>query len=102
VIIGGQQTSGAKGAAQTYVILTASVADGVKAAAAPAAGPVAVLKVFTLSHARASDVLKAIRPILEGQPIIFAADERTNSIIAQGIAEQLDIAAALIQKLDES
>ena len=83
VIVGGQQSIAGKESASTYVVLTATAPDVAKAAAAPAEVPAAIIKVFTLSNARASDVLKAIRPIVD-ERLIFAADERTNSIIAQG------------------
>jgi type II secretory pathway component GspD/PulD (secretin) len=103
VIVGGQQSATGNESVHSYMVLTASVAGGAKAAAAPRADArqVAVIKVFTLVHARASDVIKAIRPILEGQPIVLAADERTNSVIAHATDEHLEIAAALIQRLDQ-
>jgi type II secretory pathway component GspD/PulD (secretin) len=103
VIVGGQQSMAAGETAHSFIVLTATVAEGAKAAAAPQADarPVPVIKVFTLTHARASDIIKAIRPILEDQPISLAADERTNSIIAHAVPQHLDIAAALIERLDQ-
>ena len=98
VIVGGQQSTAGKEAAGSYLVVTASLPEGAKAAAA---APAVVIKVFALTHARASDVIKSLRPVLD-QRISFAADERTNSIIAQGSVEQLETANALIQKLDES
>jgi type II secretory pathway component GspD/PulD (secretin) len=82
-------------------VLTATAAETKAAAAAPAADRAeAAIKVFSLTKARAADLAKAIRPLLEGQPIVIAVDERSNSIIAQGTVEQLDIARALIFRLD--
>ena len=103
VIVGGQQSATGNESVHSYMVLTASFAEGAKAAAAPQADarPVAILKVFSLSHARATDVLKAIRPILEDEPIVLAADERTNSVIAQATNRHLEKAEALIQRLDE-
>ncbi len=108
VLVGGQQRTAGKESAHTYIVLTATIAERPKAVpevrdAPPAAeAPKAVIKVFALSHARASDVVKALRPILEGQPVSLATDERTNSIIAQGVVEKLDTASALIQILDRA
>ncbi len=101
IIVGGQQSAAGKEAAGIYLVLTASLPAGAKAAAAGPARPEVMIKVFALTHARATDVIKALRPILD-ERIIFAADERTNCIIAHGTAEQLEIAASLIQRLDES
>lgn len=103
VIIGGQAATAGQDSAHTYVVLTASAAkpakdDGAKAAATPRGS----IKVFSLTRAKASELLKALRPILGDQPIVLAADDRTNSILASGTQEQLETAAALIQKLDES
>ena len=101
LMVGGQHSAAGNQSASAYLVLTASLAEGAKAAAIPAAdGAEAMIKVFPLANARAADLAKAIRPILEGQPIVLAVDERTNSIIAQGSAEQLDIARALITRLD--
>jgi type II secretory pathway component GspD/PulD (secretin) len=110
VILGGQQTSGDQ-AAQTYIVLTATAPEPKAAAAAAPAGlqerprasvgPAGVIKVFALSNSRAADVVRAIGPILEGQPIALTSDERTNSIIVQGRQKELETAAALIQQLDE-
>ncbi len=102
VLVGGQQSAAGADATQTYVVLTATLAEPAKAAAAEAARPAAELKVFTLTHARAGDILQVLQNVFQRQGIRLAADERTNSIIAQGAADQLDIARALIQRLDES
>jgi type II secretory pathway component GspD/PulD (secretin) len=102
VLVGGQQSVAGGDATQTYVVLTATVAEPAKAAAAEAARPAAELKVFTLTHARASDILQVLQSVFQRQGLRLAADERTNSIIAQGAEDQLEIARALIQRLDES
>jgi hypothetical protein len=100
-IVGSQVAGVGKDAIHTYFVLTATVPEGAKAAAA--AGPPAVqLKIFALSHARAADMVKTLRPVLEGQRITIVADERSNSLIAHGSEEVLDTAAALIARLDES
>jgi len=101
IIVGSQQAGVGNEAIHTYVVLTASVPDEGKAAAvAPA--PAIVTKVFALSHARAADLVKTLRPILEGQRITLVADERSNSLIAHGSAEVLGAATALIARLDEA
>ncbi len=99
-IVGSQAAGVGKEALHTYFVLTATVPEGAKAAAA--APPEVKLKVFALSHARAADVAKTLQPILDGQRIIIVADERLNSLIAHGSEEVLEMAAALIARLDES
>lgn len=101
VLVGGQQTVAGADSAQTYIVLTAKVADAGKAAA-EASRPAAALKVFTLAHGRAGEVLQVLQGVFGRQGLKLAADERTNSIVAQGTDEQLEIARALIQRLDES
>jgi hypothetical protein len=98
VLVGGQQSVAGPEAAQTYVVLTALAAEPAKAA--DAVRPAAVLKVFALTHAKAAEVVLVLRSVFERQGLRLAADERTNSIIAQGSDEQLDIAGNLIQRLD--
>ena len=111
VIVGGQHSAAGDQSAGNYLVLTASLAEGAQAAATPAAatpaaaspaadGADVMIKVFPLANASASELLKAIRPILEGQPIVVAADTRSNSIIAQGRQGPLEIAQALIARLD--
>jgi type II secretory pathway component GspD/PulD (secretin) len=98
-IVGSQQSSVGNETIHTYFVLTSSVPEGGKTAEA---APPLVTKVFALSHARASEMAKTLLPILEGQRITLAADERTNSLIVHGSADVLDVASALISRLDEA
>lgn len=100
-IVGSQAAGVGKDAIHTYVVLTASVPEGGKAgAAAPA--PAAITKIFALSHARAAEMVKTLRAVLEGQRITIVADERSNSLILHGTEEALHAATALIARLDEA
>jgi type II secretory pathway component GspD/PulD (secretin) len=99
-IVGSQAAGVGKEAIHTYFVLTATVPEGAKTAAA--APPEVKVKVFALSHANAADVAKTLQPILEGQRITIVADPRLNSLIAQGTDEVLETAAALIARLDEA
>ena len=101
VIVGSQQSGTGKDAVHTYVVLTASAAEGGKTAAALPAPPI-VTKVFALSHARAADMVKTLRTVLEGQRITIVADERSNSLILHGSEEALHAATALIERLDQA
>jgi|GEM_PF-4120759 len=98
-IIGSQQSSVGNETIHTYFVLTANVPEGGKAAVA---APPVVTKVFALSHARAAEMVKTLLPILEGQRITLAADERSNSLVVHGSAEVVDTATALIARLDEA
>jgi hypothetical protein len=71
--------------------------------AAPAsAAKEEMTKVFRLKHARAATVAKIVDK-LHGQKMgRLAADERTNSLVAAGTAEQLIELANLILALDEA
>jgi type II secretory pathway component GspD/PulD (secretin) len=99
-IVGSQVAGIGKEAIHTYFVLTANVAEAERAAAA--ARPTAMLKVLALSHARAAEMVKTLRPILEGQRITIVADERSNSLIVHGAPEVLETATALVARLDEA
>ena len=77
-IVGSQASGAGKEAIHTYFVLTATVPEDAKAAAA--APPPVKFQIFALSHARAADLVKALRPILEGQRITLAADERVEFV----------------------
>jgi type II secretory pathway component GspD/PulD (secretin) len=100
-IIGSQQAGVGKEAIHTYIVLTASVPEGGKAAAA-APAPAVVTMVFALSHARAADLVRILQSVLEGQRITIAADERSNSLIVHGAEDVLHVAIGLIGRLDEA
>ena len=95
-IVGGQATTSADNSIHSYIVLTATVPDGAKAAAAPESA----LKVFALNHARASDLVQVIRVMLRNDSISIAADERSNSLIISGPPDALATVEALIVRLD--
>ena len=97
-IVGSQQAGVGKEAIHTYVVLTASVPEGGKAAAAPDIN----LKFFPLSNARASDMSKVLREVLTSMPFTIGADERSNSLIVSGSPDVLDIIQNLLARLDEA
>ena len=97
-IVGSQQAGVGKEAIHTYVVLTASVPEGGKAAAAPDIK----LKFFQLSNARASDMSKVLREVLTSMPFTVGADERSNSLIVSGSPDILDIIQNLLARLDEA
>jgi type II secretory pathway component GspD/PulD (secretin) len=98
-IVGSQTTGGGESQVHTFFILTARIPPTAQAAAQPAAVP--VLKVFALSKAQASELVKTLQPMFEGQKIRLAADVRSNSLIVHGTPEVIEVAAALIERLDQ-
>ena len=98
VIVCGQQTGTGKEAIHSYVVLTASVPEGAKVSL----GPDEMIRVFTMSHARAADMVNHVRSVLGAAPIAVAADERTNSLIVSGPESALDVVRALVMRLDEA
>jgi len=97
-IVGSQQAGVGREAVHTCVVLTASVPEGGKAAAAPDIN----LKFFPLSNARASDMSKVLREVLTSMPFTIGADERSNSLIVSGSPDVLDIIQNLLARLDEA
>lgn len=95
-IVGGQAMTSADNSIHTYIVLTATVPDSAKAAAAPEAA----LKVFALNHAKAVDLSQVIRTMLRNESITIAADERSNSLIISGSPDSLAIVEALVVRLD--
>ncbi len=98
-IVGSQQLGVGKEAIHTYFVLTASVPEGGKTAAAT---PDSALKVFMLANARASEMGKVLREVLTSAPFKISADERTNSIIVSAPPEVLEIIRSLVTRLDEA
>jgi type II secretory pathway component GspD/PulD (secretin) len=99
-IVGSQTTGGGDSQVHTFFILTARVPPTAQAAVEPAAIP--VLKVFALANAQASELVKTLQPMFEGQKIRLAADDRSNALIVHGTPEVIEVAAELIKRLDES
>ena len=95
-IVGGQAMTSADNSIHSYIVLTATVPDGAKAAVVPESA----LKVFALNHARAADLVQVIRTMLRNESITIAADERSNSLIINGSPESLSIVEALVVRLD--
>lgn len=95
-IVGGQATTSGDSAVHSYIVLTATAPEGVKAAAAPDS----TLKVFALSHARAVDLSQVIRAMMRNESVTIAADERSNSLVISGPPDSLSIVEALVVRLD--
>ncbi|HZN35690.1 MAG TPA: secretin N-terminal domain-containing protein, partial [Pirellulaceae bacterium] len=104
VLVGGRQHGSGKDAAQTWLVLTASVAPraaGEKPKAAAAAGPEEELKIVQLKNASAPALATVLASVFQRE-FRIAVDERTNSLLLRGSPERLVIAVALIARLDES
>ena len=80
----------------TFGLCSAHVSRG--SAQAPTPPPQRTLKVFQLANAQARDLAVVLQGVLGDSPL--AVDERTNSIIVSGENERLNIAEALIERLD--
>ena len=102
-LVGGRQTTAGKAAAQTWVVLTASVSGGAKgdtsgrAAAAPAANQI---KVFQLRYASAAELAAVLQQVFADSRLSITADPRTNVLLVRGPVERLTVAAALLNELD--
>jgi type II secretory pathway component GspD/PulD (secretin) len=71
--------------------------------AQPAApGAKAEFRVFALKNARASDAAQVLTQLFRGDrsTLSIAMDERTNSLVIRGPADDLAIAEAVLQRLD--
>ena len=98
-IVCSQQAGVGKDAVHTYIVLTASVPEGGKAAAAAIDNK---LNFFALTNARASDTSKVLKEALTSLPFTIAADERSNSLIVSGPPDVLEIIRNLVARLDEA
>ena len=83
----------------TYFVLTATVPEGGKTAAAAGAAE-ATIKVMSLANARAIEMGKVIKEALTSLRFELSADERTNSLIVTGAPEVLEIIRSLVARLD--
>lgn len=108
LLVTGRQVKGGKEAAQTWVVLTSHVAAA-PAAAAPAAAankqtaaPVndETLKILQLFHASAPAMANILNDVLNREQIIVAVDQRTNALVLRGEPGALEVARALIMRLD--
>jgi type II secretory pathway component GspD/PulD (secretin) len=95
-IVGGQATTSADSSVHSYIVLTATVPEGAKAAAAPES----MLKMFALRNAQAADLVLVIRTVLRNEPLTVAVDERSNSLVINGPPDSLSIVEALLVRLD--
>lgn len=98
-IVGSRTTGGGESLVHTFFILTARIPPTAQAAARPAADQ--MLKVFALANAEASELVKTLEPMLEGQKIRLTADVRTNSLVVLGTPDVIDVARNLIVRLDQ-
>jgi len=73
--------------------------------AQPAApGAKAEVRVFLLKNAAAAEAAKVLTQIFRGDKptLAIAADERTNSLVIRGSADDLAVAEAVLQRLDDA
>ncbi len=96
-IVGSQQTGVGKDVMHTYFVLTATVPEGGKAAAAT---DNTQIKMLTLANARAVELGKTVKEVLTSLPFKLSADERTNSLIVTGPPDVLEIIRNLVARLD--
>jgi len=94
VLLTGKQSSGADGITRTYVLVTATIQD-------PGRKDAASIKIMTLVHAKAIGVAETLRDILGKTSLRISVDERTNSVVARGSAEDLEICEGIALRLDE-
>jgi type II secretory pathway component GspD/PulD (secretin) len=95
VIVSGQQAISGNNAVHTYIVLTASVPEGAKAAIAPDTE----LKVFALKNAKAEEVAVVLTSVLE-QPFRLGVDQQGNRLIVHGPPAVLQRVGSLLTDLD--
>jgi hypothetical protein len=78
----------------------ATVKAALKMIDVPREKPASEMKVITLVHAEAASFAKTLAGLL-GKEVQVAADQRLNSVIISGPHEQLAVAVALAERLDE-
>lgn len=94
VLLTSKQSSGGEGVTRTYVLVTATIQD-------PGRKEAAALKVYTLVHAKADGVAETLARVFGESAIKLSVDERSNSVVAKGTAEDLDLVEALLHRLDD-
>ncbi len=111
LLVGGRQTGG-KDTAQTWIVLTASVAAGPekKAAAVDSSEVTGIvasvddsddkIKIMQVVNASAPALAKVLSEIFSQQPVRIAVDARTNSLLVRGPAADLEIMRAVVLHLD--
>jgi hypothetical protein len=103
LLVSGRQLRSGKEAAQTWVVLTASIAAGAPAEKRAGVGGGAddeTLQVLQLVNGSASAMSNVLTGILPRNAVRIAVDERTNSLVLRGPPDQLEIARALTIRLD--
>lgn len=81
--------------------ITEAVRVGEYSPSEPASDPTQI-KVFKLKFSQAASTASLLSDLIPDSSFRVAADERTNSLIAIGTADQLLAVEALLQKLDEA
>jgi len=109
LLLTGRQLQSGKEATQTWVVLTSHIAAApAQKAAAPAekkTGAVApeaeeTIKVFQLVNGSAPAMANVLTGILPREGVRIAVDERTNTLLMRGDPGNLEVARALISRLD--
>jgi type II secretory pathway component GspD/PulD (secretin) len=98
VVAGSKTTKTEQGTVQTWILVSASA----EAARPKPADEAAVLKVYTLAHAKAESLAELIQTVFRGDDVRIGVDSRTNSLVVQGEDQKLDVVHRLIERLDEA
>jgi type II secretory pathway component GspD/PulD (secretin) len=94
VLLASKQQTSAEGTTRTYVLVTATIQE-------PGRKEAAVFKVFTLAHAQAAGVAATLNQLLGDTGVKITPDERSNSVLARGSDENLEVVERLVQRLDD-
>lgn len=99
VVLGGLvQSSPAKDQVATLIVVTArTIGPDVRRAAANSGQR---LQMYALANIRARDVLGVLKAVFDDKLAHMGVDERTNSLIVSGSAEELSKIEAILQRLD--
>jgi type II secretory pathway component GspD/PulD (secretin) len=102
MLVTGRQLQSGKEGTQTWVVLTSQIASAAPAEKKTGAAGEAEerFKVFQLVNGSAPAMANVLSSVLQREGVRIAVDERTNTLVMRGEPLQLDIAQALIQRLD--
>jgi type II secretory pathway component GspD/PulD (secretin) len=99
VVLGGFDRTTGGVTERTVVLLTASAAGPPVAAAK--SNPTTQLKVFSLQRIDATAAQKSLEKLFADKDFTLAIDERSNSVLMKGNAEDLAVVEAILLRLDQ-
>jgi type II secretory pathway component GspD/PulD (secretin) len=85
-----------------FIVVTAHLDDSPTGRRAAADAPVAELKIFALTSANARDSVKVLQQLFANSQVRLTADERTNSVLANGQPGKLAEVEAILMRLDQA